>query len=112
MAIQATLIAEPPPLYMNEAGVLRVKGTRVSLDSVIYAFKNGTVAECIVASYPTLTLSDVYAVIAYYLRHREEVEAYLEESRQKGEELRKEIETRWPSEGIRERLLARRKAQG
>lgn len=109
MTIEETLVAEPPPLYMNEFGVLRVKGTRVSLDSVVYAYKDGSTAECIVASYPTLSLADVHAVIAYYLRHKDEVEEYLRTSEEQIEALRREADARWPSAGLRERLLARRK---
>ena len=51
---------------------------------------------------------DVYSVIAYYLCHRDEVEAYLQERRGQADELRRQVEERSPSQGIRERLLARR----
>lgn len=97
------------PLTMNEAGVLLVGNTRVSLDSVIYAFNEGMSAEEIVRSYPTLDLTEVYAVISYYLQHRDEIDSYLEDRKKQREEIRKEVETRFPSNGIRERLLARRK---
>ena len=97
------------PLYMNEAGVLRIIGTRVSLDSVIYAFKEGATPEEIVQQYPTLDLADVYSVIAYYLQNRAEVEQYLEKNKVEIEELRKEIEARFNHHGLRERLLARKK---
>ena len=97
------------PLYMNEAGVLRITGTRVSLDSVIYAFKEGSTPEEIIQQYPTLDLADVYSVIAYYLQNRAEVEQYLEKNKVEVEELRKEIESRFNPHGLRERLLARKK---
>jgi phosphoenolpyruvate carboxylase len=58
--------------------------------------------------YPTLTLADTYSVIAYYLRHRDEVDAYLEERRRQAEEIRRKVEERYPTAQIRERLLARR----
>jgi hypothetical protein len=53
-------------------------------------------------------LADVYAVIAYYLRHKEEVEAYLQEQERLSEKIREENEQRFPSKGLRDRLLARR----
>lgn len=59
-------------------GVYRVSGTRVSLDSVAYAFISGQTAESIAQSFPVLTLEQVYGSIAFYLRHREEVDHYLE----------------------------------
>lgn len=74
-----TLVIEtkPVPLKMNEDGVVLVGGTRVPLDTIVYAFCNGDTAEEIVEQYDVLKLSDVYAAIAYYLDHQAEVEAYL-----------------------------------
>ena len=97
------------PLSKDEAGVLRITGTRVSLDSVIYAFNEGATPEEIVQQYPTLNLADTYAVISYYLQNSAEVEKYLEQRRAQRQELQKEIETRFNPHGLRERLLARRK---
>jgi hypothetical protein len=83
----------------------------VRLETVIGAFKNGCSAEEILLKYPSLNLTDIYAVITYYLWHRQEVEDYLEECRRQEEEVRRENEARFPSQGVRERLLARRAAQ-
>jgi hypothetical protein len=51
-------------------------------------------------------------VIGYYIRHQEEVNAYLERRRQAAEQVRQENERRFTPLGIRDRLLARRSAQG
>lgn len=96
---------------MDEDGVVRVGQTRVTLDTVIGAFKNGSAPEEIVMNYPTLQLKDVYAVITYYLWHRADVEAYLDRRRQEATEIRNKIEAELPPENIRERLLARRQAK-
>jgi hypothetical protein len=80
----------------------------VSLDSVIYHFNNGCTPEEIQQSFPTLELADIYGTISYYLRHRAEVDAFVEERRQEAEELRRKIEEICPPDGFRERLLARR----
>jgi uncharacterized protein (DUF433 family) len=98
------------PLSTDQAGVLRVGNTRVSLDSVIFAFNDGATPEEIVQQYPTLNLSDVYAVISYYLQHRDEVKDYLEQREAQRLELRKEVETRFDPRGLRERLLARQRS--
>ena len=82
-------------------------GTRVSIDSVIYAFKEGATPEEIVQQYPTLDLKDVYAVISYYLQNRDEVETYLDQRQVERQELKKEVESRFDPNGIREHLLAR-----
>lgn len=111
MALMEDLPPRPPPLRTEGGGVVRVGRTRVSLDSVIGAFHQGCSAEEIVLKFPTLELTDVYAVITYYLWHREEVDAYVAHRRQEAGELRREIEERFPPDGIRERLLARRAAK-
>lgn len=67
------------PLVVTEQGTIRIKGSRVSLDSIVHHFKLGATAEQIVQSFPSLNLSDVYSSIAYYLTHRHEVEMYLEQ---------------------------------
>jgi len=108
MELLETLVAEPVPIQRDDDGALRVGGTRVRLDSVLGAFKNGSAAEEILLKYPSLSLTDIYAVITYYLWHREAVEAYLEDRKRLEESVRRENETRFPPEGIRERLLARR----
>jgi len=54
-----------------------VAQSRVSLDSIIYAFLNGQSAENIAQSFPVLTLEQVYGAITYYLANRAEIDAYL-----------------------------------
>lgn len=58
-------------------GVYRIAGTRVSLDSVVYAFREGRTAESITQSFPLLDLEQVYGAIAFYLAHQAEIDAYL-----------------------------------
>jgi uncharacterized protein (DUF433 family) len=66
---------DPVPLRIDETGACRVSQTRVLLELVLQAFRDGATPETIVRDYyDTLEPADVYAVIAYYLRHREEVE--------------------------------------
>jgi len=66
-----------------------------------------------VQRYSTLALPDVYAVIAYYLRHRSDVDGYLSRREQKAEEVRQRIQDRQGDlSEIRARLLAQREARG
>ena len=58
---------EAPPLQQDATGALRIGASRVLLELVIQAFQDGATPETIVQRYPTTTLSDIYAVIAYYL---------------------------------------------
>jgi uncharacterized protein (DUF433 family) len=95
------------PLRADVGGAVRVGPTRVTLDTVIGTFEDGASAEEIVNKYPALRLADVYLVIGYYLRHQAEIRAYLQMREEEAEQLRQEIESRWPSNGLRERLLVR-----
>lgn len=106
-----TIETEQPPLRIDNTGTVRVGATRVTLDTVINAYQSGASAETIVSQYSTLKLADVYAVIAYYLRHRDQVDAYLHERGRDAEEVRRKIESDPRTQQIRERLLARREAQ-
>lgn len=90
----------------TDAGVIRVGSTRVSLDSVIHAFKQGYSPEEIALDFDSLTLGEVYSAINYYLQHKAEVEKYLTERASQDEQLRTEVETRFDPKTIRDRLLS------
>jgi uncharacterized protein (DUF433 family) len=104
-----TLQTDPIPLRVDDHGVIRVGDSQVLLDIVIREFNNGAKPEAIAHGYPTLKLADVYGVIAYYLRHRKDIDYYLHVRRQDAETLRQEIEAKQPSRmELRARLLARK----
>jgi uncharacterized protein (DUF433 family) len=102
------IVAESAPLKANEHGVILVGKTRVTLDTVVAVFNQGTTAEEIVYRYPSLNLADVYTTIAFYLNHQLEVEAYLQQRRQQSQEIREENQARFDPQGLRDRLLARK----
>ena len=64
----------------NRDGGYFLVGTRVSLDSIVYAFRRGASPETIKGSFPILTLEQVYGAIAFYLAHEREIDSYLERS--------------------------------
>ena len=101
------LKAEPLPLVTDDAGVVRLANTRVTLDTVIAAFQDGLTAEGIAEQYPSLPLAQVYSVIGYYLDHQVEVDAYLAVREQRANEVRLANEKLFSPRGIRSRLLAR-----
>jgi len=98
----------PLPLKLDKTGVARVGGTRVTLDTIVRAFIRGATAEEIAQQYPSLSLSDIYATISYYLQNREDVEKYLEKRRKHSQAIKRENQKRFDQSGIRERLLARK----
>ncbi len=89
-------------------GCYRVAGTRISLDSIVYAFLDGDSPEAIAQSFPTLTLEQVYGAIAYYLQHQAEMDAYLRARLAAAAPPREELEGRFNPVGLREQLAARR----
>ena len=102
------LTTEPIPLVADADGVVRVRGTRVTLETIVAAFAEGATAEEIAQQYPSISLADVYQVIGYGLLHSSELEPYLARRRQDILETRRSNESRWPPDGIRDRLIARR----
>jgi uncharacterized protein (DUF433 family) len=99
------------PPTADADGVIRIGKTRVTIETVIGAFIDGAFAEEIACQYPSVELADIYAAITYYLRHRDEVEGYLQRQGQRSEAVKRDNLARFSQQGIRERLLARRKAQ-
>jgi len=100
------------PLTTTRDGVVVVTGTRVSLDLIVASFTSGATAEEIAQQYASVPLAHVYAAIAYYLRHRAEVDGYLERRARQGEQVRAENERRFDPQGIRDRLTVRRSSTG
>lgn len=74
-----------------------IQGTRISLDSVVYAFLRGESPEGIAESFPVLTLEQVFGALAFYLAHQELVNSYLSKGRQDFEALRQEARRKHPA---------------
>jgi uncharacterized protein (DUF433 family) len=111
-AVAPPIHADPVPLRADERGGLRVGDSRILLDLVVDEYHNGVDPEGMIRAYPTLDLADVYAVIAYYLRHRQELDEYLRRREAEAAELRRQIESQQPGDAeLRARLLARSEQQ-
>jgi uncharacterized protein (DUF433 family) len=100
------------PLWEDPPGVLRVGKSRVLLELVIHAHQQGESPAGIVEMYRTLEIGDVFAVIAYYLAHRAQVDEYLRECDEKAKSLRRTIEASQRSGPTKEELLARARTKG
>ena len=96
------------PLTADANGVIKIAGSRVTLDTVVRAFIRGATAEEIAQQYPSINLADIYATISYYLQNRAEVEKYLEQRKKFAKTVREKNEQRFDQSGIRARLLARK----
>jgi uncharacterized protein (DUF433 family) len=106
------IVIEPQtvPLQVTSEGAIRVVGTRIGLDVIVSHFNNGESPETIAAKFPTLSLSDAYAVIAFYLRNRREVDTVLAEQDATADALQSKIESQPHYRELRERLLNRKPA--
>ena len=91
-----TGIAMPIEYVEQRNGGYYVQGTRVSLDSVVYAFLRGESSDGIAESFPALTLEQVYGAIAFYLAHRETIDQYLEAGKAEFARLREESRRKYP----------------
>ncbi len=100
------------PLREEPPGVLRVGKSRVFLELVMHAYHLGESPEGIVDMYLGLELADVFAVIAYYLAHRAEIDEYLRECDEQAEAVRCKIEASQRPRPTKEELLARARAKG
>lgn len=101
--------SDSPPLREDSSGAIRVGDSHVLLELVIRAFQDGATPESIVQRYSTLALTDVYTVVAYYLRQQQELDAYLASRETLADEVRERIESRsCDLSEIRSRLIPRR----
>lgn len=103
--MSTALATELIPLSTDQDGVLRIGGTRVTLETFVAAFESGATPEEIVRDYPVLRLDDIYAVSTYFLRHRDEVLGYVDRRRQHAADIRRQYGT--DQDGLRETLRQR-----
>jgi uncharacterized protein (DUF433 family) len=96
------------PLSQDADGTVRVSGSRVTLETLVSAFRKGNTAEQIHDSFPSLSLSQVYGVIAWYIDHQNDAEEYLMERQADADETRQEIESRAGYSEFRENIRQRR----
>ena len=81
------------PLTLTESGTIRVTGSQVALESVVYQYQQGNTAEAILESFPSVKLADIHAVISYYLNHRDQVDEYAHDQQKRASTVREDIES-------------------
>ena len=86
------------PLTTDADGVIRVGSTRVTLDVIVARHQQGDTPEAIHEGFPTVALTDIYAVIAYYLAHSDEIDAYLQRRDAEATRIRQEVEAGYSPE--------------
>src|SRR5687768_12463571 len=93
-------------------GLARGDQRSESLDSVINCFWEGATPEEICQDFPSLSLTQVYGAIAYYLRQRDKIDAYLQAGRDSAEKLHQELNSRHREflSKLRQQLLSSRQS--
>ncbi|HEY7126825.1 MAG TPA: DUF433 domain-containing protein [Ktedonobacterales bacterium] len=101
---------DDPYIEMRE-GVYRIRGSRVSLDSIVIFWHQGETPEELQEDFPTLTLAQVYGAIAYYLDHKEQIDQYLAENKAQAQAQRAAAEAANPEwyAKMRQRMAEARK---
>lgn len=84
----------PVPIQRWEDGSLRVGDSRVHIDFVVYKYHEGKTPQEIVTLYDALTLSDVYATIAWYLDNQVIVDAFIAQREREAKQLWQKIEAK------------------
>jgi uncharacterized protein (DUF433 family) len=107
MTTQLEFKTSAPPFRWDEAQSIRIGKSRVTLDSILASYNNGSAPEEIAVQYSVLGLGEIYAAIAYYLNHRQEIDDYLAQRRHKAQQRRSEFVQRYNLADLRQRLSDR-----
>jgi len=112
MSVQIEFQVTAPPFRWDEAGGIRIGQSRITLDSLLATYHNGSTPEEIAVQYSVLCLGEIYAAIAYYLTHRQEIDNYLEQRRKKAQQQRNQFVQQYNLANLRQRLRDRYQPQG
>ncbi|ELR99962.1 DUF433 domain-containing protein [Gloeocapsa sp. PCC 73106] len=107
MNVQIEFQATTPPFRWDEAGGIRIGQSRVTLDSLLASYHNGSTPEEIAVQYPPLRLEEIYTSVAYYLTHRQEIDSYLENRCQKAQQQRNQFVQQHNLANLRQHLNER-----
>ncbi|MBO3457296.1 DUF433 domain-containing protein [Aetokthonos hydrillicola Thurmond2011] len=107
MSIKLEFEVSAPPFRWDEAGGIRIGESRVTLDSLLSAYHSGSTPEEIAVQYSVLHLEEIYASVAYYLSHRQQIDSYLQQRQRKSQQQRSEFAQQYNLANLRQRLLDR-----
>ena len=105
------------PLVQLETGGVRVRNSRVTLETIVIRSQMGDTVERIHRGYPTVSVSQIKEILAWYHANKAEADEYLQQIEEEWEKLRLRLESQPGFKERREKLLRgreelrRRKAQ-
>ena len=101
---------EEVPLHQDDRGTIRVKGSRVTLDTIVARMQVGDTLEEIHEGFPTVTLAQINTIIDWYRNNQVKADEYLQEQQAEVERIIQELESD-PEYKARREMLRRRIAQ-
>lgn len=107
MNVKRFTFPDTVPLTQWDDGSIRVIGSRVTLDTLVTCFEMGDTLEETHEGFPSVSLAQIEAIIAWYLDHKTEADEYLQEREAEAEKLRQEIQSRPEYKTFHERLQRR-----
>jgi len=93
------------PLVQWENGSVRVQNSRVTLETIVHRMQMGNTAEEINDSFPTVSVTQIKEILAWYFDNKADADQYLQEVEEEGERLRRLIESQPGYKERREKLL-------
>jgi len=98
------------PVAPDSGGTIRVKGSRLIIDLIVFRYQEGDTVEDIHDSFPTVSVEQIQKTLSWYLANQSEVDDYIRKRDKEAEILRREIESQSANKALREKLQ-RRKAE-
>jgi uncharacterized protein (DUF433 family) len=98
------------PLVQLENGAVRVRDSRVTLETIVHRTQVGDTIEDIHSGFPTVSVSQINDILAWYHDNKPEADEYLQQVEEEEEKLRQWIESQPGYQEKREKFL-RRKAE-
>ena len=95
------------PLVQLETGGIRVRNSRVTLETIVHRMQMGQTAEEINDGFPTVSVTQIKEILAWYFDNKAEADEYLKQVEEEGEKVRQWAESQPGYKEKREELLRR-----
>jgi len=102
---------ETVPLVQWDNGSIRVRNSRVTLETIVIRTQMGDTVERIHSGFPTVSVSQITAILAWYHDNKADADEYVQQVQAEGKRLRQLIESQPGYKKITREELLRRKAQ-
>jgi len=93
------------PLVQLETGGVRVRNSRVTLETIVHRMQMGDTAEDIHDGFPTVSVTQIKEILAWYYDNKADADEYLHQVEEEGERLLHSIESQPGYKEHREKLL-------